>query len=75
MPTEQGGIPIIYAYVLIFIIFYFLVIKPQKKKKKDQKDMLSNLKKHDEVISSGGIHGTIVLVKEKSIIVRVDTIA
>ena len=50
-----GFIPMI----LIFVIFYFLLIRPQQKKAKDQQVFLSNLKKGDEVVTGGGLHGKI----------------
>ena len=58
--------------ILMFVIFYFLLIRPQQKKQKDHVKMVSELKKNDEVITSGGIHGTIVNVKEKTYILRID---
>ena len=59
-------------FIFIFIIFYFLLIRPQKTKEQEQRKMLEKLDKNDEVVTSGGIHGTIVNVKEKSIILRID---
>ena len=41
--------------ILIFIIFYFFLIRPQQKRVKDHKTMVENLKRGDEVITSGGI--------------------
>ena len=72
-PAQQsplGGmfIPII----LIYIIFYFILIRPQRKEQKQHKVMLANLKKNDEVITTGGIHGTIVNIKENTFMLRVD---
>ncbi len=58
--------------LLMFAIFYFLLIRPQQKKKKDLEKMISELKKNDEVITTGGIHGTIVNTKDKTFIVRID---
>lgn len=76
MGPEQAGNPLtqlpIIPYLLIFLIFYFLVIKPQKDKQKSQKDMISNIKKNDQVVSAGGIHGTVVAVKDKTVVLRVD---
>lgn len=43
----------------IFVIFYFLVLKPQQKKAKEHQKMLSDLKRGDRVVTSGGIIGTI----------------
>ena len=65
------SLPII-PYALIFLVFWFLVIKPQKDKQKEQANMLKNVKKNDEVVTAGGIHGTVVLVKDKTVVVRVD---
>ena len=45
--------------ILIFVIFYFFLIRPQQKKVKEHKAMVQNLKRGDEVITSGGIIGTI----------------
>ena len=59
-------------FIFIFIIFYFLLIRPQKTKEQEHRKMLEKLDKNDEVVTSGGIHGTIVNVKEKSVVLRID---
>lgn len=55
--------------ILIFGIFYFLVIRPQQRRQRQQQQdrdiMLKALKGNDKVITTGGIYGTIVAVKEK----------
>ena len=58
--------------VLIFVIFYFMLIRPQRQKEKERQLMLRNMAKNDEVVSSGGIHGTIVNIKDKTVILRID---
>ena len=58
--------------LLIFVIFYFLLIRPQKKTQDAHKKMVAGLKKNDDVITSGGIHGTIVNVKDATVMLRVD---
>jgi len=58
--------------VLIFIIFYFLLIRPQKQKEKEHQKMLAGVDKNDDVVTLGGIHGTVVNVKEKTLILRID---
>ncbi|MDT4762663.1 preprotein translocase subunit YajC [Sphaerochaeta sp. PS] len=60
------------TFGLIIVIFYFLIIRPQKKRDKDTKEMLSSIKKGDKVVSIGGIHGTVITVKETSVVVKVD---
>ena len=61
-----------FPLVLIFIIFYFLLIRPQKQKEKEHQKMLTGIDKNDEVVTLGGIHGTVVNVKEKTLILRID---
>ena len=58
--------------LLIFVIFYFFIIRPQNKKQKETDRMIAALKKGDKVITIGGIHGTVVQTKEKTVIVKVD---
>ena len=58
--------------VLIFGIFYFLVIRPEKNKQKEHQNLVANLKKNDEVVTSSGIHGTVVNVKETTVVLRLD---
>jgi preprotein translocase subunit YajC len=57
--------------ILIFGIFYFLLIRPQQKRQKEHKALLSNLKRGDTVVTSGGILGEITKVEEKFITVEV----
>ncbi|MDP8230480.1 MAG: preprotein translocase subunit YajC [Candidatus Gorgyraea atricola] len=58
--------------IFIFGIFYFLLIRPQQKKQKDHEKVIQELKKNDEVVTSGGVHGTIVNVKDNTFVVRID---
>ncbi len=62
----------IITFALIILIFYFLIIRPQKKKDKETKAMLDAMKKGDKVVTIGGIHGTIVSVKDQTVVVKVD---
>ena len=74
MGSEQAVNPLgmLIPYALIFAVFYFLVIKPQKDKQKEHQAMLGELKKNDEIVTSGGVHGTIVNAKEATLTIRVD---
>ena len=61
--------------VIVWIaIFYFLIIRPNKKKQKQQQDMYSALKEGTEVVTIGGIKGTIAYVGEEYVEVRVDKV-
>ena len=58
--------------ILIFGVFYFLLIRPQKKTQDEHKKMVAALKKNDEVVTAGGIHGTIMNVKDSSVTLKID---
>ena len=58
------GIAQFIPLILIFVIFYFFLIRPQQKRVKDHKLMVENLKRGDEIITSGGIIGTIDKIME-----------
>ena len=58
------GIAQFIPLILIFVIFYFFLIRPQQKRVKDHKAMVESLKRGDEVITSGGIIGTVDRVFE-----------
>jgi len=55
----------------IIALFYFFMIRPQQKQQKERREMLASLSKGDRVVTSGGICGTIVSLKEKSVVLRV----
>jgi len=60
-----GGLVQFLPMIFIFVIFYFLLIAPMRKKQKKAQEMLSKLKKGDEVITSGGIFGRITAMDEE----------
>ncbi len=66
-PAFASFIPII----LMFLIFYFLLIRPQQKQQSQHETMIKSLNKNDEVVTSGGLHGTVVGLKEKSVLLRI----
>jgi preprotein translocase subunit YajC len=66
-----GGLVMMLPLVLIFAVFYFLLILPQQKQKKKWQEMLSTLKNGDRVVTSGGIRGTILNVKDDAVVLRV----
>jgi len=57
--------------ILIFAIFYFLIIRPQQKRDKERKNMLSELKEGDDVVTIGGIFGRILNIKEDVVTLEV----
>lgn len=57
--------------IVIFAIFYLMLIMPQQKKQKKWQQMLASLKNGDRVVTSGGMRGTIISVKEDAVQLRV----
>ncbi len=60
--------------ILIVVIMYFLILRPQAKKQKDRQRMLDAIKKGDEVVTVGGVHGKVMGFKndEKVLVIKVD---
>ena len=55
---------------LMIVIFYFLIIRPEKKRSKKMKEMLDNLEVADEVVTTGGIIGRVLSVKEDTVLIE-----
>ena len=76
MPEQAAAAPnpmaMLAPFVMMFAIFYFIVFRPQSKAKKDHEAMVKGLKKHDEVVTSGGMFGTVMNVKSDSITLKID---
>ena len=56
---EQSALTGLLPMVALFVIFYFLLIRPQQKRQKEHKNMVANLAKGDEVVTTGGVLGKI----------------
>jgi preprotein translocase subunit YajC len=56
--------------ILIFVIFYFLLIRPQQKRQKEHAQLVKSLKPGDKIVTSGGILGVVVAVKDNSVSIR-----
>ncbi len=65
--TEAGSplMSFVVPMILMVVIFYFLLIRPQQKKAKEHKALLDNLREGDQIITSGGIIGTIVNIDDQ----------
>ncbi len=69
-----GGMMMFLPFLLIILVMYFLMIRPQAKKQKELQKMRENLKKGDNVVTTGGIHGKVMGFGDdnKTVIVKVD---
>jgi len=57
-------------FIPLFVVFYFILIRPQQKRAKEQAKMLSSVKAGDKIVTTGGIIGVVVSIKEKSLSIR-----
>ena len=70
-PSGASSLLQLAPLVLMFAAMYFLLIAPQRKKQKEHEKMLAALGSGDEVITTGGLYGTITSVKDDRFIVRI----
>ncbi len=69
---SSGGSAIMWLpLVFIFVIFYFLLILPQQRRQKKWQAMLNDLKTGDRVVTSGGLRGTIIALRDDAVHLRV----
>ena len=66
-----GMISTVVMFALIIFIFYFMIIRPQSKRQKERQKMLDAMKKGDKVVTNGGIHGRIVGMEDKTVLVEI----
>ncbi len=62
-----GGTSTLILFGGIAIIFYFFMIRPQQKKQKDQKKFISEIKKGDDIVTIGGIHGRVSAIDDETV--------
>ena len=70
-PLGPSALTSLAPLVLVFVIFYFLLIRPQQKKAKGHREMLSKLKKNDEVMTGGGIYGKLISLSDNVLTLEV----
>lgn len=73
---QQGGstsglLGSLLPFLLIILVFYFLILRPQQKRQKDRQKLLESIKKGDKVITSGGMHGTIEGLEDKTVLLKI----
>jgi preprotein translocase subunit YajC len=73
---EQSGADSLWTllppFVLLIVVFYFLLIRPQRKREKERQEMIGALKKGEKVVTTGGIHGTVISIKDPWIVLKID---
>ena len=77
MAPSQGGqgggdfTSMILMFAVVIAIFYFMIMRPQQKKQKERQKLLDSMKKGDKVVTAGGIHGTIIGIEDKTLLVQI----
>ena len=66
-PTLISFLPL----AAVFVVFYFLLIRPQQQKAKEHRVLLANLKKNDEIITSGGLYGRVMAMADDIVTVEI----
>ena len=78
MPNAQGQgqgggqFNFLFLMVAFVVIMYFFMIKPEQRRKREKEDMLRNVGVGDKIVTTGGIHGEVKQVKEKTLRLQVD---
>jgi preprotein translocase subunit YajC len=70
-PGAGGGFSMLLPLLLFIPLLYLLMIRPQQKRQKQWQQMLTSIKSGDRITTAGGIRGTILSIKDDSIIIRV----
>ena len=71
-PPGGGGSSLFLLLAMMFAIMYFMIIRPQRRKEKARTEMLSKIHKNDHVLTSGGIYGVVMNLKDEEVILRID---
>jgi preprotein translocase subunit YajC len=73
MPAEGAANPLfaVLPMLFVFMIFYFLVIRPQQTQQKKHAAAVKQLKKGDQVVTNGGVHGLIAGIKDDVFILKI----
>lgn len=71
-PAQPPAWVSFFPMIVLFVLFYFMLIRPQQKQRREHEALLKALKKHDEVVTIGGMHGTILNIKDTTVTLRVD---
>ena len=68
---QPNAIASLLPFALMFVVLYLLILRPQMKKQKNQQRMIDELEKGDEIVTSGGIHGSIANIKDDIIVLKI----
>ncbi len=61
-----GGLGVLFPFIVIGVLFYFMLIRPERRKQQSHRDLLTNVKKSDRVVTVGGIKGVVSNVNKET---------
>ncbi|UII22389.1 preprotein translocase subunit YajC [Fulvivirga ligni] len=67
-----GGMQSMILFGGVALVFYFFMIRPQQKKQKDQKKFIQEIKRGDQVVTIGGIHGKVLSADDDNVVLEID---
>lgn len=70
--TTSGFVGMLLPFILMFVLLYVLIIRPQRKKEQERLKMLQNINKNDRVLTSGGIYGIVMNIKDNEVTLKID---
>jgi preprotein translocase subunit YajC len=73
----EGGADLIWGFAVpmlaIFAVFYFFIIRPQRKRQQQHQEMVEKIGRGDQIVTIGGIHGTVREIDDDSVLAQVDS--
>lgn len=71
-PKSNYILRLLIPMALFFMVIYILLLRPQRKKERQRKEMLSQIKKNDKVMTIGGVYGTVASIRPDEVVLKVD---
>ncbi len=68
-----GGWSMLVMLIFIIVVMWFFMIRPQRKQQKELQKFRDGLKKGDKIVTIGGIYGTVAEIKEKTLLIEIDS--
>ena len=71
-PSQGGGFESLFFLVALFLVFYLFIIRPQSKRQKEIQKKVSEIKKGDKIVTSGGVVATVISTEETTVLAEID---
>ena len=59
-------------FIILIVVFYFFLIRPQQRKQKNRASMLRDIQQGSKIVTIGGLHGTVVELNDKTVVIQVN---